>query len=209
MIRPPGFAGVAFGHAADGDGRSLPAARRRVSRALGVTEEWAFLHQVHGRLVKRATVAGLLGDGDAVFTTTAGLPLALGTADCVPVAIEGPGGVGLAHAGWRGMAAGVVGALREAMEAAGLRPVRAAIGPAIGPCCYAVGPEVLRALRGHEAVTKSGAPSVDLVAAAAADLEGLAVWRWGECTFCGCGFHSYRRDHTRRRQVTVAWLPTG
>jgi len=209
MIRPPGFRGAAFGAAADGDGRFDEAARRCISRSLGLPEEWACVHQVHGRRVWRASRPGLQGDGDALFTTIPGLPLAVGTADCLPVVVEAAGGVGLAHAGWRGAAAGVVAALRDAMEAEGLAPQRAAVGPGIGPCCFTVGPEVAAVLPGFATVARTGAASVDLPAAVAAALEGLEVWRSPECTCCGRGYHSYRRDGTRRRQVAVAWLPAG
>jgi len=207
MIRPPGFRGAAFGAAVDGDGRSDPAARLHVSQALGLPGDWAYLHQVHGRRVWRVSRAGLQGDGDALFTTAPGLPLAVGTADCLPVVVEAAGGVGLAHAGWRGAAAGVVVALRQAMEAEGLGPLRAAVGPGIGPCCFTVGPEVAAALPGFAAVARTATVSIDLPAAVAAALEGLEVWRSPDCTCCGHGYHSYRRDATRRRQVTVAWLP--
>jgi YfiH family protein len=207
MIRPPGFVGAAFGTAADGDGRSDPTARRGISEALGLSEGWAYLHQVHGRRVRLVTHPGLQGDGDALFTMTAGLPLAVATADCLPVVIEAEGGVGVAHVGWRGAAAGVVSALRSAMETAGLGLCRAAVGPGIGPCCFAVGPEVASALPGYRSFTRADEPSVDLPAAVAGALEGLEVWRSEECTCCGAGFHSYRRDATRQRQVAVAWLP--
>jgi hypothetical protein len=207
MIRPPGFRGAAFGTAADGDGRHDPEARRRICGELGLPSDWAFLHQVHGRRVWEAAAPGLQGDGDALFTTVPGLPLAVGTADCIPVALEGPGGVGLAHMGWRGAAAGVVGALRAEMEAAGVAPVRAAVGPGIGPCCYEVGAEVLEALAAFRCRTGRGRAGVDLPAAAAAGLGGLEVWQANACTSCGTGYHSYRRDGTRQRQVAVAWLP--
>lgn len=209
MIRPPGFRGAAFGAAADGDGRSDEAARRGISRALGLPEAWACLHQVHGRQVRRASAPGLQGEGDALFTTVAWLPLAVGTADCLPVVLEAPAAVGLAHVGWRGAAAGLVAALRGAMEAEGLVARRAAVGPGIGPCCFAVGPEVAAALPAHRAATRTGQESIDLPGAVVAALDGLEVWQSGECTCCGAGFHSYRRDGTRQRQVTVAWLPTG
>ena len=206
MIRPPGFRGAAFGTAADGDGRAEPAARRRISRALGVSEEWACLHQVHGRRVLRAAGPGLQGDGDALFTMVPRLPLAVGTADCLPVVIEAAQGVGVAHVGWRGAAAGVVAALREAMEEAGLSPVRAAVGPGIGPCCFEVSGDVAAALARFRASSRRGAAAVDLFAAAADALAGLEVWRAQQCTCCGEGFHSHRRDGTRRRQVALAWL---
>lgn len=206
MIRPPGFLGVAFGAAADGDGRFDPQARQRISRELGIAADWAYPHQVHGAHVLRAALPGPQGDGDAVFTTLPGLPLAIGTADCLPVALEGPGGVGLAHVGWRGAAAGVVAALRSAMERAGAAPVRAAIGPGIGPCCYQVGPDVQEQLLAFRSRTRRGGEAVDLRAAAAAALAGLEVWRAAVCTCCGAGYHSFRRDAGRERQVGVAWL---
>lgn len=206
MIRPPGFRGAAFGTAADGDGRHDREARQRISGSLGIPADWACLHQVHGSRVWEARSPGLQGDGDAVFTTVPRLPLAVGTADCVPVILEGPGGTGLAHMGWRGAAAGVVAALRSAMEAAGVTPVRAAVGPGIGPCCYEVGADVLAALPAFHAHTERETASVDLPAAAASGLAGLEVWHAGVCTSCGAGFHSFRRDGTRRRQVAVAWL---
>jgi len=207
MIRPPGFEGAAFGTAADGDGRLDPAARRRIAGELGIPAEWAYLHQVHGSRVRPAAAPGQQGDGDAVFTTVPRLPLAVGTADCLPVVLDGPGGVGLAHMGWRGAAAGVVAALRAAMEAAGVAPVRAAVGPGIGPCCYEVGPEVLERLPAYRARTRWGSDGVDLPAAAAAGLAGLEVWHASACTCCGAGFHSYRRDGGLERQVAVAWRP--
>lgn len=208
MIRPPGFRGAAFGTAADGDGRADPAARRRLSELLGLPDEWAYLHQVHGRRVLRANAPGRQGEGDALLTTVADLPLAVGTADCLPVVLEAPGGVGLAHVGWRGAAAGVLGALRRAMAEQGLVVERAAVGPGIGPCCFAVGPEVAAALPRFRAHTRDGRESIDLPLAVEDALSGLTVWRWTGCTCCGAGFHSYRRDATRQRQVAVAWLPT-
>ncbi|MFH1331144.1 MAG: polyphenol oxidase family protein [Actinomycetota bacterium] len=205
MIRPPGFQGAAFGTAVDGDGRLEPAARRRMAGELRIPTEWAYLHQVHGSRVWPVAAPGLQGDGDALFTTVLRLPLAVGTADCLPVVLEGPGGVGLAHMGWRGAVAGVVAALRAAMEAAGAAPVRAALGPGIGPCCYEVGPEVLERLHAYRTRTRRGSDGVDLAAAAAAGLTGLEVWRASACTCCSAGFHSYRGDGSRERQVAVAW----
>jgi len=207
MIRPPTLAGAAFGDAADGDARRDDDARTAMSSALGIPTAWAWLHQVHGATVVRATAPGDLGDGDAAFTTEVMLPLVVGVADCFPVIVEGDGGVGIAHAGWRGTAVGVVPTLLEAMRGAGLTPRRAAIGPGIGPCCFEVGPEVLERFPDHGATTTWGTTSVDLRGALIEQLGDLEVWVSETCTMSGEGHHSYRRDGTPLRQAAVAWRP--
>ncbi len=206
MICPPGFAGVAFGTAAEGDARTDPDARAAFS-TLGAPDEWAFVSQVHGGRVVEATHAGLLGDGDAVYTTRRGLSITVATADCVPIAIEGDGFVAVVHAGWRGVAAGVVAETLRTLRRHRLTPLRAAIGPAIGPCCYEVGAEVTETIPDHVATTTWGTPSVDLAAAVAVDLGDLVAWRSSRCTMTDSELFSYRRDRTLDRQVAVAWLP--
>jgi YfiH family protein len=209
MIRPPGFAGAAFGTAADGNGRDDADARARICAELGITKAWAWLRQVHGTAVVPARGAGDLGQGDAAFTGVPGLPLAVATADCLPVVLEGSGAVGIAHAGWRGAAAGVAAALRSAMDAAGAPAVRAAIGPGIGPCCFEVGDEVASLFAVSLVTTTSwGSTSVDLAGAVYDQLPGLEVWVAGECTMCDPSYRSYRRDRTEHRQVGVVWLPS-
>lgn len=207
MIQPPGFRGAAFGSAAQGDPKRDDAAKRTIAAALGISARWAITRQVHGKVVRFARRPGTLGDGDGIVTGVAGLPVAVVTADCVPVVLESPDAVGIGHAGWRGAAGGVVGAVREAIAGVG-RPVqRAAIGPAIGPCCFEVGPEVAEVFPDQQAVTTWGTASVDLAAAVASQLEGIDTWSAGICTMCDPRYHSYRRDGTRLRQVAVAWLP--
>lgn len=207
MIRPPGFRGAAFGDVSDGDGRSEPGSRASISSSLGIPADWAWLRQVHGRGVVRVSRPGPQGDADAAFTTQAGLPLAVATADCYPVILEADDAVGIAHSGWRGTAAGVVVALRQAMAAAGVSPARAAIGPGIGPCCFEVGAEVATQFPGHRRQTSWGTLSVDLRGAIVAALGGLDVWDGGVCTMSDDGYHSHRRDGAIERQVAVAWLP--
>ena len=118
----------------------------------------------------------------------------------------GPRGVGIAHAGWRGASAGVVGALRRAMDREGIAAERACIGPGIRSCCFEVGPEVLARFQGHHASTTWGTPSVDIVGALRDELAGLEIIESGECTRCGVGYFSHRRDGTRDRMAGVAWL---
>lgn len=211
MIRPQGFRGAAFGDAADGDGRRDPQARAAISSALGISTDWAYVDQVHGRNVLEATGPGALGAADAIFSVTAGLPITVATADCLPLIAEGPGVVAVVHAGWRGLAAGVIPAALTALRERGLDIDKVAIGPAIGPCCYEVGPEVAALFPGFTATTSTGGTSVDLASIAAAQLGdgGGGVWRTETCTSCGDGLHSFRRDATSKRQVAVAWLPQG
>lgn len=205
MIRP--LTGVVFGDADDGDARRDPEVRRRLSATLDVSSDWAWMRQVHGTAVIRATEPGILGDADAAFTTVPGLPLAVGTADCFPVVLTGEGVVGVAHAGWRGAAEGVVRALRAAMTAAGHAATFGAIGPGIGACCFEVGPEVLERFPGSESLTTWGTPAVDLRRAILGDMIGLEVWVDVRCTMSDAGFHSHRKTKTPERQVTVAWIP--
>lgn len=207
MIRPGSLPGVVFGDAGDGDALRDEQARRRLCAAVGVVPDWAWMRQVHGTAVVRATAPGVLGEADAVFSTVPGLPLAVGTADCFPVVLIGGGVIGIAHAGWRGIADGVVRALRAAMTAAGGAPNAAAIGPGIGPCCFEVGGDVAARFPGCEALTTWGAASVDLRRAIRRDLAGLDVWVAESCTMSDDGFHSHRRSGTTQRQVAVAWIP--
>lgn len=207
MILVPGMPGVAFGTADEGDLRLDETSRARIAAEFGIPQAWAWLRQVHGRTVLRATRPGLLGDGDAAFTTGPGLAVSVATADCYPVVLTAPGAVGIAHAGWRGAATGVVTALRQAMTEAGHAPAAAAIGPGIGPCCFEVGPEVAERFPGRSTTTSWGTVSVDLPAALTAELDGLAVWVADRCTMSDAGFESFRRDGTTARQVAVAWLP--
>jgi len=207
MIRPPGVRGAAFGTAADGNGRDDLRVRRRISAALGIPEAWAIVRQVHGTEVVWASRAGPLGEGDALATDRPMLPLSVATADCFPVVCEADHAVGIAHAGWRGAAGGIVAALRTALEQAGAPVRRAAVGPGIGPCCFEVSEDVAASFPGFVARTRWETPGVDLPAVIRAQLEGVEeIWEAGACTRCDPAYHSYRRDATKDRQVAVAWL---
>jgi hypothetical protein len=205
MISP--FPGAVFTTAGDGDQRADPAARARAAASAGISSHWATVRQVHGSRVVEVEAAGEQGEGDALFTRRPGLPLAVFTADCLGVVLAAAGGVGVAHAGWRGLAGGVVEALVEEMAAAGLPPVRAAIGPAIGACCYEVGAEVAERFPAHTRWTTWGAASVDLTAAARTALAGIPVESVGSCTRHEAGWFSHRRDATAARLAAIGWLP--
>lgn len=206
MISPPGWSGVAFSERSDGDLRNEPSARAVVARRIGLEEDWAEVTQVHGDTVIEITEPGVGGEADALWTTQRALPLAVFTADCFGVVLVADGAVGVAHAGWRGLVAGVVAKLRAAMDQAGNSPVRAAVGPGIGPCCFEVGSEVVE-LFAAAATTTWGTDSVDLRAEISGQLAGLDVWTADACTFHDPGWFSHRCDGTTKRLATIGWLP--
>jgi hypothetical protein len=206
MISPPGWSGVAFSERSDGDLRHDPNARSSLAASIGIDEAWAEVTQVHADTVIEATESGAVGEADALWTRQRGLPLAVFTADCLGVVLVSEGAVGVAHAGWRGMAAGVVGKLRAAMSAAGHVPIRAAVGPGIGPCCFEVGPEVAE-MFAAVATTSWGTDSVDLRAEASRQLPGLEVWTANGCTFHDPGWFSHRLEGTTKRLGTIGWVP--
>lgn len=205
MIRPPHIRGAAFTTSLEGDMRHGPAGA--VSQSLGIPTEWATARQVHGDAVLSVDVPGPAGSGDALMTSDRLLPLAVFTADCVGVVVEADAGIAVAHAGWRGVTAKVVEATLLAMRTNGLTPLRAAIGPHIRSCCFEVGPEVAAQFaEAHQRETTWGTPSVDLGAAVAEQLLGLAVWDGETCTRCTPGFFSHRANGTRDRMAALAWL---
>lgn len=203
MIR---FPGAAFTEAVDGDQRSDPTSRSAVATALGIPAEWATVRQVHGARVVQAGGPGDLGEADALFTTRPSLPLAVFTADCAGVVVQAEGGVGVAHAGWRGAEAGVVPELVEAMKAAGLDPRSVLVGPSIGPCCFEVGSEVTARFPTAVSVTTWGTPSVDLHQVVVEQVGALEVSVVAGCTRHDPGWFSHRRDATPARMAAVAWL---
>jgi YfiH family protein len=142
---------------------------------------------------------------DGHVVRQAGLaPLVL-TADCLPVALAGPGGVAMLHCGWRGLAAGIV-----ARGAATVEASAAAIGPGIGPCCYEVGPEVLDVFAGLGEGIADGR-MLDLAEVARRLLARAGVEQVesaGLCTFCEPElFFSHRRDAGRTgRMGNLAWI---
>jgi YfiH family protein len=207
MIRSEAIIGVAFGTATDGDGRSSEDARRRVSEELAIDDAWATITQVHGSDVIVARSPGMLGEADAVVALRGGPPVAIATADCVPVALAGASSIALVHAGWRGVASGVVAHAVQTMRSLGDPPDRAVIGPHIGPCCYEVGDDVVEAVGGHDATTTWGTTSVDLGAAITDQLAGIGIESVAACTMHDDRFASFRRNGTAQRQVTVAWVP--
>ena len=207
MITPPGLPGVVFGSRADGDARSDELARTTLSTEFGISSDWATIRQVHGSVVVSADAPGFYGEADGLMTETPGLPIAIATADCVPIVLISEDARAIVHAGWRGVAGGVVAEAIGAMERSGNVVESAVIGPYIGPCCYEVGQEVIDAVGGFASSTRDGGLSLDLGLAVAAQLGSIGVVDLGICTFDDASMASYRQDRTADRQVTVAWLP--
>jgi YfiH family protein len=174
--------------------------------------EPAMLDQVHGARVLPVEPGGPrwpVGSGDALVCTVPGVVAYVRVADCVPILVAGPRGVAAIHAGWRGTAAGVIQAAVAALvERSGHAPEElvAAIGPAIGPCCYEVGPEVVAALGRYAPpelfvrARPARRPTVDLRALDVQILRTLGVRGvdvMDGCTCCDLRFHSFRRDGAR------------
>jgi hypothetical protein len=140
-----------------------------------------------------------------MVTMRSDLPLAVFTADCLGVVLAGPASVGVAHAGWRGLAAGLLEATVGLMDRVDGPPRTAALGPSIGPCCFEVGDEVAELFPEDVATTSWGTTSVDLAGAAARVLGGIQLSRDRRCTACGGGF-SHRANGTPARLATLGWL---
>jgi YfiH family protein len=200
---------------AQGDlgGNGEPAQRRR--RAV-VDLPWTVLNQVHGaRVVVVEGPGGAGGEAaDAAVTTASGAALAVLTADCAPVALASPEGVlGVAHAGWRGLRAGVVPAVVTTMRRLGATRIEAVLGPCIHPCCYPFGADELDSMEARlgsqvRGTDRHGEPALDLPAGVRAALNSSGATVVGDaatCTSCSDGHWSWRESETRHRQATVVW----
>jgi YfiH family protein len=189
------YASLNLGLWTDDDAGRVRDNRERVRAAVGA-ERLAQGRQVHGTRV--VVDAEGIEEADGQVTTAPGVAAMVLVADCLPVALAGPERVGMVHAGWRGLAAGV---LDGGVEATGA--VAAAIGPGIGPCCYEVGDDV-------RAVFGTREPTLDLKAIARARLEAAGVRDVHDCGLCtSCDaerFFSHRRDRgVTGRQAGLAW----
>ncbi|HWT90254.1 MAG TPA: polyphenol oxidase family protein [Solirubrobacterales bacterium] len=182
--------------------------QRRMAAALGLErEQLPFARQVHGTALvdHRVNSAEGIVEADGHVVGEPGSAALVFVADCLPVALAGPGGVAVVHAGWRGLAGGILAAGAEAVGA-----TSAAIGPGIGPCCYEVGDEVLGAFADLGEGVAQGR-MLDLPEVARRRLAEAGVERVesaGLCTSCEPElFFSHRRDEGRTgRQAGVAWL---
>jgi polyphenol oxidase len=188
-------------------------AGRAALRAL-VPQEPVWMHQVHGAAVVDADATTTVVKADAAVARRKGVVCGVKIADCMPVlfADEGATVVGAAHAGWRGLASGVLESTLREMKAPPQK-IHAWLGPAIGPKVYEVGEDVLAAFPGHEAAFTPNRPGhwlLDLYAVARRKLEAAGVRRihgGGFCTYSDAQrFFSYRRDKGQKRMAAAIWL---
>jgi polyphenol oxidase len=197
------YATLNLGLWTDDDPARVRENRARVSKLVGAS--LAQGRQVHGAHVRRVTEPDPKPEeADGQVTALQGVaPMAL-VADCLPIALAAPGAVAMLHAGWRGLAAGIVEA---GVAALGEPPAAAAIGPGAGGCCYEVGEEV------HAAFDDEGrvGDNLDLKTLAHRRLEAAGVPEIhdvGICTICAdpALFFSHRRDHgVTGRQAGMVW----
>lgn len=198
--------------------------RRRLAAELRLPAEPLWLSQVHGTAVLAAddwvaaSADGAAPQADAAVTRRAGCVLAVLVADCLPLLLarRDGGAVAVTHAGWRGLAAGVIEATIAALGAPG-EELLAWLGPAIGPAHFEVGEEVREAFCGHDARAAAafvgnprGRWQCDLPLLARQRLAALGVSgvHGGQrCTYRESdAFYSYRRDGATGRMAALIWL---
>jgi YfiH family protein len=200
---------------------AVAANRAALVRALALPNAPHWLAQVHGTHVVRLDADRPTDDepvADAAVTSTPGVVLAILTADCLPVVFAARDGseIAAAHAGWRGLAAGVLEATVAAMRTVPA-DLLAWLGPAAGPQAYEIGAEVRDAFLAHDAAadaafapTRPGHWRVDLYALARQRLAAVGVhdvFGGGRCTIGEPQhFFSHRRDARTGRMGTLAWL---
>ena len=221
----PPYASLNLGAHVGDDAVAVTENRRALRDAAGLPAEPGWLAQVHGIRVMDLDSGIPAGPADAAVTRHPSTICAILTADCLPVLLAAASGdrVGAAHAGWRGLAAGVIEATVAALEVPP-RDLLAWLGPAIGPRHFEVGPEVREEFLRHAgagdtaadeaafAPNARGRYTADLYALARRRLLGLGVERiygGGECTYADGGrYFSHRRDGRTGRQATLIWLET-
>ena len=193
--------------------------RRRLCAALGLEPDRVLTGlQVHGAEIashagpQRPSPFAVPGspnpEADGHLVAGGGLAGLVYVADCLPIALAGPGGTAILHCGWRGLAAGILGRGVVAVGA-----IAAAVGPGIGPCCYQVGDEVLEEFKPLGPGVASGR-MLDLPEVARrllAEAGVREVESAGLCTSCREDlFFSHRRDGgVTGRQAGLAWTAAG
>jgi len=209
------FDSLNLGDHVDDDPLAVTENRRRLTETFAIRPAW--LRQVHGVEVVEADPT-LTAEADGSWTSTPGIACTSMTADCLPALFCDRAGtrVAAAHAGWRGLAAGVLEATVERLEVPAAQ-ILVWLGPAIGPGAFEVGAEVREAfLATHPETIEAFVPSVnpgrfmaDIYALARLRLAALgitAVHGGGLCTVTDPRFFSYRRSPRTGRFASLIWL---
>jgi YfiH family protein len=204
-----------LGDHVDDDPRAVAANRLYLTSHLAVQPAW--LSQVHGIDVAHADPLHVVA-ADASWTDTPNVACTIMTADCLPVLFCDRAGtrVAAAHGGWRGLAAGILEATVDRMQAPGSEII-VWLGPAIGPKAFEVGPEVREAFMGtHPETIEAFVPSIndgrfmaDIYALARLRLAACgvtAVYGGGLCTVTDPRFYSYRRSARTGRFASLVWI---
>lgn len=162
--------------------------------------ELVHVKQVHGVAISTLDKIPCEADGMVVMWEDLKAPLAIKTADCMPIVIEGEKGVVFLHAGWRGLADGIL----RRPEIADIKPTRALIGPCIHECCFEVSEDFQNNFRGSKNfIRREGSFAFNLTEEAKEQLQGqyprLSVQVAPACTGCDTNFHSYRKTKTTER----------
>ena len=211
------WAGLNLADHVEDDPAAVTANRRHRAAALQLPGAPAWLQQVHGTGVVNADAVTAPVVADGTFATRPGAVCVVMTADCLPVLLCNRAGTRVAavHAGWRGLAAGVIEAAMDCFDEP-TGALMAWLGPAIGPRHFEVGDEVRAQFLAHAAAANSAFESSG--AAWRADIYELArqrlaargltrVFGGGLCTFSDAArFYSYRRDGVTGRMATLIWL---
>lgn len=201
------------------DPAHVQANRRHVCERLSLPAEPCWLEQVHGTRMVEATASWQVPRADAIWTRQPGRVCAVMVADCLPVLLRDTTGqcVAAIHAGWRGLAEGIVqAALVELQRLHGARDWQAWLGPCIGPRAFEVGPEVRSAFvrrwpEGASAFARATGDRwwADLPALARIQLAHAGVGQvWGGhwCTYTDArSFFSYRRESPTGRMAALIW----
>lgn len=216
---------LAFTERSDGDfhidAAAGPLQDRREQVMAGT---WAVVRQVHGAHVVNATEFADIGydpkdapAADALITNVAEQPIAVQGADCAPLAfITSRGPIAVAHAGWRGLAAGVIQSVTDTLAANGAEVDEVLVGPVIGTACYEFGSddldEVAAQLGAHvRGLSSEGTPALDMRAAIVSACEAAGIERVSfvsPCTSCGdSGFSHRARGETERHALVAQILP--
>jgi len=214
-----GGGGMNLGSHVGDDPESVCRNRELLRKVLPAEPVW--LTQVHGSIVIDAADAKSAPEADASIAMQVGVVCAIQTADCLPVLFCDTAGkvVGAAHAGWRGLAGGVLQQTVARMRSAGAVDIMAWLGPAIGPQSFEVGQEVFDAFAiNNPAMAEAFTPRPSQPGKYLADIYALArmVLRYagvnrisggGACTVLeNDRFYSFRRDRRTGRMASLIWL---